>query len=91
MFSHEGQSSLPIGVVKEGVVPPRIAVEGAATPASSRNVVVKVDIDLLLSTLRSYGIIDLDGCPESARAPRNGRDKVLRMHKPAIWSFQLRT
>lgn len=59
MSRHVGIATSPFVSVKLGVSPPGVAVCTAAAPFSSRDVVVKVDVDMLLEAFSSNSIIHL--------------------------------
>lgn len=60
MSCHVGIATGPSVSVKLGVSPPGVAICAAAAPLSGRDVVVKVDVDVLLEAFGSNSIIHLN-------------------------------
>ncbi|KAI6765294.1 hypothetical protein HG531_012393 [Fusarium graminearum] len=59
MSGHVGTASNPFGSVKLGISPPGVAILTTTAPLAFRDVVVKVDVDLLTKTLSSNGVVNL--------------------------------
>jgi hypothetical protein len=56
---HIGTASYPLVGIELGISPPGVAVLTTTAPFAFRDVVVKVDVNLLTETLSSNSVIDL--------------------------------